>query len=957
MPLPASTHFLDWATPLAQAAADFLFGEHSITDSVIDFTGHVIVVPTRESGRRLHAELAQLAGVQNKGILSPTILTPDACLRLLAPAQKIASDSVSRLTLASVLRDIEPADFPALFPAEPPLRDWPWAINLAETLLSVRKTLGNSIAFPDFASVSEHPDNEEPLRWQELSRIEHEYRRRLADQGMADEEDIRHSSAHIPVIPAAWKKLWLIGTPDPTPLLLEALEQAQDLEVRVAIAAPETLRDGFDKWGRVVSDFWIQRPTQWNNFDAQVRLADTPESLGTSIRETLPIDKNPGNWTTVGLLDPSLAPAITQAIESTGASAYNPAGELTSRHELGILLRLWADFLAGEETETIPNLLRFPLFNKILFHPDDTDRVLTEWDSLRERHLPDTLRNMQEFVGKHSRFSLIQAALEKIAHWRSRFNNTDWHDALRNWLEEIFAGRILDNVSANDRKMQSVLESVLAEVDHLAAASIRQSSLKPADWLGLVVQSLASKRIPNDPDDSAVPMLGWLELLWEDAPHLALAGLNEGIVPETITADPFLPGSFRDKLGLPTNDMRLAQAAYVLQKLLAQRGNNTGRVDALVLQADMQGEPLRPSRLLFLCPTGELPARVKRLFAEPVTPKPSPPWQAGWKFLPPVEEESLKRITADIAVTRLAAYLDCPFRFYLGHVLRMEEGDPWKSEPDAREFGSALHAALENFARDEDIRDETDAETIEKFTVSQLHLYLRNNYGQNWPLPVIIMAESAKNRLTAFAREQSRLRNEGWQIHDAEKTFAEILDAPLRFSDGGTIVNGKIDRIDFHPEQGWRIIDYKTSAKAVCPQEAHIISHRDDDIWPPDYARVEFARRDKTVGGHWINLQLPLYRYLFRKARDIAFNQVQVAYFNLPKATGETSVALWSDYTQAMEESAVICVKGILDDIAGRRFWPPNPRVRFDNFEKLLQPAPESVVDAAGFLAALEEHR
>lgn len=37
----------------------------------------------------------------------------------------------------------------------------------------------------------------------------------------------------------------------------------------------------------------------------------------------------------------------------------------------------------------------------------------------------------------------------------------------------------------------------------------------------------------------ALDLLGWLELLWEDAPHLVVAGVNDGNVPEATVGDVF----------------------------------------------------------------------------------------------------------------------------------------------------------------------------------------------------------------------------------------------------------------------------------------------------------------------------------------------------------------------------------------------------------------------------------
>ena len=56
------------------------------------------------------------------------------------------------------------------------------------------------------------------------------------------------------------------------------------------------------------------------------------------------------------------------------------------------------------------------------------------------------------------------------------------------------------------------------------------------------------------PDNSAgdAVLSGWLELAWQSAPDVAVAGLNEGMAPDSITGDPWIPDSARATLDLKT---------------------------------------------------------------------------------------------------------------------------------------------------------------------------------------------------------------------------------------------------------------------------------------------------------------------------------------------------------------------------------------------------------------------
>jgi hypothetical protein len=222
-------------------------------------------------------------------------------------------------------------------------------------------------------------------------------------------------------------------------------------------------------------------------------------------------------------------------------------------------------------------------------------------------------------------------------------------------------------------------------------------------------------------------------------------------------------------------------------------------------------------------------------------------------------------------------------------------------------------------------------------------------------LPVSVLAESAHNRLVAFAQTQARIRAEGWRVEMAEVKFDELLNGkPFRLDEGGPEIRGKIDRIDFHDTYGWRILDYKTSAKAHTPAEAHLRPVRNSDGPVPEYALAppsDDGKKERAM--RWTDLQLPLYKILFSTARSENRGQVQLAYFNLPQAVTETSLCVWEGYTLEMDKSAIACARGVLADIGASKFWPPAARVEFDDFETLLSPSPEEVVDGMAFSSSL----
>jgi ATP-dependent helicase/nuclease subunit B len=191
-------------------------------------------------------------------------------------------------------------------------------------------------------------------------------------------------------------------------------------------------------------------------------------------------------------------------------------------------------------------------------------------------------------------------------------------------------------------------------------------------------------------------------------------------------------------------------------------------------------------------------------------------------------------------------------------------------------------------------------------------------YGKILILPLIVQVESARQRLAKLAELQAAERAAGWEIIHVER--------PFEIEISGLVVRGKIDRIDRHAVTGEvRVLDYKTSDKPVAPVDAHLRSIRPgEDV--PEWAQLEWAGRTRA----WADLQLPLYR----RALAAEFpGRVTCGYFNLPKASGETMLALWDDYTIELEEAAIRCAEGACAAIRRGEFWPPNESIRAERDE------------------------
>jgi hypothetical protein len=162
--------------------------------------------------------------------------------------------------------------------------------------------------------------------------------------------------------------------------------------------------------------------------------------------------------------------------------------------------------------------------------------------------------------------------------------------------------------------------------------------------------------------------------------------------------------------------------------------------------------------------------------------------------------------------------------------------------------------------------------------------------------PVVkLQFEQLRLRLNAFAAWQAKRASEGWLIHSVERDLGQ----ELKFGPHTIRVEGRVDRIDFHPDEKlWTVFDYKSGDGGYAPERTHL-------------------RRDA-----WIDLQLPLYR---RMAQIIPEMQgpPQVGYIVLPKRSDDAGDRL-ADWPAARWQSADEAALAVVEGILGRQFWPPN---------------------------------
>ena len=256
-----------------------------------------------------------------------------------------------------------------------------------------------------------------------------------------------------------------------------------------------------------------------------------------------------------------------------------------------------------------------------------------------------------------------------------------------------------------------------------------------------------------------------------------------------------------------------------------------------------------------------------------------------------------------MSATSIQEWASCPFRFFLGRVLRVRSSEPpedrWTLDAGAR--GSLIHAILEEFLRRQaeadpplGIRAYDDADRLQLHDIAHAHFEeLRASGAAGNPLIWEAVAADILADLDAFLREDQAWRAEhGWQPSRFEQRFGfEDEDSwpalELAVGDLNLRFRGVIDRIDLAGD-GRRafLYDYKTG--------------RSDEYKPVEMDPVNSGRA----------LQLAIYAEVAR--RNLGQPAIDAAYWFISSRGGYAMYGL----KQPPEEVAAR-LQDVLGGIAG----------------------------------------
>jgi RecB family exonuclease len=735
-------------------------------------------------------------------------------------------------------------------------------------------------------------------RWEAIRAIRQAYHDTLHKHGLWDENSARLTAIEKREVACEFD-IVLIGAVDLNTVVTTMLRQVAG-RVTAFIVAPEEEKARFDEFGLLRSDAWQDFAVPIR--DDQVLYAQDPAGQATTAAAWLA--RLDGQFiiedVAIGVPDPAVVPPLRRRMAEADVRLRWVEGRTITDTGPYRLLAAAAEYATDRTYEAFAGLARHPDMADWL-RVDGAGIDLNALDEFHSNYLPTRIdapwvavsERLQQGVERVERWLADAAGLKPLRDWASIFTDI---------LKAVYCGHgelLLDLES--DRNLHTSLECLLDALGELRTVPPALDQLFTAkDAFVVAFDNVARVVLPPLADPDAVELLGWLELPLDNAAAVLVTSFNDGLVPTAAGADPFLPDALRARLGIEHNARRYARDAYAATVLARSKQ----RFACIVARRDAEQNPLIPSRLLFTGPDAETIARASRWAKGDSSNAAIPPSESDRKspFEVPRPTKG-NRKPWPFSVTEFRTYLACKYRYYLKHVQGLATVGDSGRELDGRSFGSLIHEVLEGWGNDPAWRHCSDAGQLAAHLTGRLRTLAEERFRHGRPAVRLQIAQAAR-RLKGFAGHQAGLIAEGWKIVFAESGRTSLMAEFTSSTGEPVMLRGRIDRIDYHKGANIvRILDYKTADKAVSPDTAH-------------------RKQDQ-----WIDLQLPLYRHLWRRAVPIdqvpADATVQLAYFQIPRELEAATVDVAEEWNEALLAEADAIAQEVIAAIMAEEFWPP----------------------------------
>ena len=946
------TECLNPKRKLVDEVVDWLCGRVERDPSGARSLAHLmVVVPTAQSGRNLRLALAKKASEKGwGGILPPRVAQP---FRLVIPSDQSLREANEAEVAALFMRFLSEKRSDAL-------TSWPHLFQRAEGttdlqavvdpdagfalldqmsdiwhVLSGKGLLMQDVPKSDAATrVLESALGEDRARWDELASFEEEFFAFLKAHGVRLQvESIALAKKSAAPLDPEIREIVLPALADPVLVLHDVLAQYADhVKITTLLHCAKSDSDRFDEWGCPKVECWTgaAHPIVSGLVDDDIVSLPDDKMLAERLVKDFPAQGSGLKLPTLGLCDSGLFTVISAAFLSEGYTIQNPERNRLAVSSLGIILRdllvLWRPADVGVPWMSFAALMRSDDVLAALKSAglaSSRSRVLEGLDVYQNACLPTFVEGRLELpkVELHEHENKVVAAFVDCGNgflsWMEEARTgRSLVDFMREMLGRIFSAKSLGG-ARSDKEFAQAVGCVRNALAMLSSASIGKLGLSDANWIALARRLLGAASYSLESDEmDVVRTEGWLELVWSRGDKVALAGLHEGSVPDSVVGHAFLPNELRAALGLTSNETRLARDSWLLQELVASHAPHAVR--AYVARTNAKGDICRPSRLLFLCSDDALASRVKGLFGDAGETAPTPPRTVSkaWRLrLPdevPLKEKDGREYLSPSAID---TYLKSPLEYFLKYGLGMGDRYKEKKELGFDDYGTFVHLVLERFANGQKADPLTDEASIAEALKAIIDEEVKR-FGTHPTVNVLLQLKSVRERIMRFAAIQTQWAQDGWRVEGTEipyfaKPFGEL----------DVWIKGFVDRVDYrvHPDgsKEFRIVDYKTWDEFESAKRKHVRTGAAKQI---DFAgRLKLPtqlERNKPV--RMLTVQLPLYGACLKAESPERFDGPIAGYDYLVLAEDKVDVLSVKEYVDLSLRTARVAIERIKDNV----FWP-----------------------------------
>ena len=977
---------------LVEVVADWLLARVRDTAEGAKSLGHImVVVPTAQAGRNLRLILAKKADEKGwGGILPPRVVQP---FHLVVPADQTLPDANEGEIAALFMRFVKEkrtaalSAWPHLFQREGTTAEMQAVLDpeagfaLLDQLSDIWRVLaGKGLLMRDVptnetaAKVLEDALGNDKARWDELASFETEFFAFLKAHGLRHPvESVALAGKTAAPLDPEIEEIVLPALADPVLVLHDVLAQYADrVPITTLLHCDPSQESRFDAWGCPKVGCWTgdARPVIGGLVDGDIVSMPDDKQLAARLVEDFPTVESGLRLPTLGLCDPNLFTSISAAFLGGGYVIQNPERNRLAVSSLGRLLQDLLAFWRPPETGT-----PWMSFAALMRSKDVLDalkaaritssrsKVLQGLDIFQNKCLPTFVAEHLERPTVELHESETNAVEEFVATgneflgWISQAReNAPLVAFLRQMLGRIFDCRSLGTTRVEKEFAQAVdcVQKVLSALD---SEKIAEAGLSDMDWVALARRLLTAASYSLEATERNVLRTeGWLELAWSLGDKIALVGLHEGAVPDSVVGHAFLPNELRVALGLASNATRLARDSWLLQELVDSHAPRAVR--AYVSRTNGKGDICRPSRLLFLCEDQALPGRVARLFgdagATALTPSRvvSKAWQLRLPDEVPLKKDKEGR--SYLSPSAIDTYLSAPLKYLLQYGLGMGDRYKEKKELGFNDYGTFVHRVLEVFANEQKEKPlSTEAEigaALKRIMDQEVKCF-----GDHPTVNVRLQLQSACDRVMRFAAIQAQWAQEGWRVEGTE-----IAYFAKPFNDVEVWIKGFVDRVDYRvlPDGGkeFRIVDYKTWDD-VRDISGHIKSSGEKDIAFADQLKLPTCSPKKKDGSprkpfRMLTVQLPLYGACLQAQDPERFSGPIVDYVYLVLAEDQIKVESVRQYVELSLQTARTAIARIKANI----FWPPrtDEKEKLYDLGRLFMVSPECDFGASEWLAKQE---